>query len=129
MPSTLGCRACRGGIEGSDARGLTSRCSGWLVRAGFLGSRVYAMSGEPMGELSAEEALRRYRKLRDLHADGSMSAEVFRLKHMELLREMDVSVDTRTREADGSASASESHSSVSPIGKRLDRYGSRPAET
>ena len=106
-----------------------SRCSGWLVRAGFLGSRVYAISGEPMGDLSAEEALRRYRKLRDLHADGSMSAEVFHLKHMELLKEMGVSVDTRTREADGSASSSESHSSVSPIGKRLDRYGSRPAET
>lgn len=103
--------------------------SGWLVRAGFLGSQVYAISGEPMGELSAEEALSRYRELRDLHADGSMSAEVFHLKHMELLKEMGVSVETRTRMADGPGSSSESHSSVSPIGTRLDRYGSGPAET
>ena len=82
-----------------------------------------------MGELSAEEALSRYRELRDLHADGSMSAEVFHLKHMELLKEMGVSVETRTRMADESGSSSESHSSVSPIGTRLDRYGSGPAET
>jgi len=95
---------------------------------GLLCFQVHSISGELMGELSAEEALRRYRKLRDLHADGSMSGEVFHLKHMALLREMGVSVDTRTQAAGRSHSPSRNRPSVSLIGARLDRYGSGPAE-